>query len=165
MCSTPQIKLPTKSSLQHTLKLQTRAQNLNSYCVIVVVAIYSGSHGQRGSGCDGCCNRRGGCGSRGRMKEFSWNACWCVENEWKVYPIFLHTDKMEKIASRLIFGLSSSLCDRISVGARLLNFFFFSGPALDSLQSYRRLSEPQTWISTFQPSCVVACTNVDIEVR
>ena len=29
MCGTPQIKLPTKSSLQHTLRLQTRAQNLN----------------------------------------------------------------------------------------------------------------------------------------
>ena len=40
MCSTPQIKLPTKSPLQHTLKLQTRAQNLNNYCVIVVVALY-----------------------------------------------------------------------------------------------------------------------------
>ena len=115
MCSTPQIKLPTKSSLQHTLKLQTRAQNLNSYCVIVVVAIYSGSHGQRGSGCDGCCNRRGGCGSRGRMKEFSWNACWCVENEWKVHPIFLHTDKMERIASRLIFIVFPR---RSSIGSR-----------------------------------------------
>ena len=29
MCGTPQINLPTKSSLQHTLRLQTRAQNLN----------------------------------------------------------------------------------------------------------------------------------------
>lgn len=39
-----------------------------------------------GSGCgnygsDGCCNRRGGSGSSGRIKEFSWNACWCVEDE------------------------------------------------------------------------------------
>ena len=34
MYGTPQIKLPTKSSLQHTLGLQTRAQNLNkNYCV------------------------------------------------------------------------------------------------------------------------------------
>ena len=32
---TPQIKLPTESPLQHTLRLQTRAQNLNpkNYCV------------------------------------------------------------------------------------------------------------------------------------
>ena len=29
MYGTPQINLPTKSSLQHTLRLQTRAQNLN----------------------------------------------------------------------------------------------------------------------------------------
>ena len=29
MYGTRQIKLPTKSSLQHTLRLQTRAQNLN----------------------------------------------------------------------------------------------------------------------------------------
>ena len=34
MYGTPQIKLPTKSSLQHTLGLQTRARNLNkNYCV------------------------------------------------------------------------------------------------------------------------------------
>ena len=34
MYGTPQIKLPTKSSLQHTLGLQTCAQNLNkNYCV------------------------------------------------------------------------------------------------------------------------------------
>ena len=34
MYGTPQIKLPTKSSLQHTLRLQTRARNLNNnYCV------------------------------------------------------------------------------------------------------------------------------------
>ena len=54
------------------------------------------------------------------MTEFSWNACLYVENEWKVHPIFLHTDKMERIASRLIFGLSSSLYDRISVRVRLI---------------------------------------------
>ena len=29
MYATPQIKLPTKSSLQHTLGLQTRSRNLN----------------------------------------------------------------------------------------------------------------------------------------
>ena len=29
MCGTPQIKLPIKRSFQHTLRLQTRAQNLN----------------------------------------------------------------------------------------------------------------------------------------
>ena len=35
MYGTPQINLPTKSSLQHTLRLQMRAQNLNQkkYCV------------------------------------------------------------------------------------------------------------------------------------
>ena len=35
MYGTPQITLPTKSSLQHTLGLQTRARNLNAgnYCV------------------------------------------------------------------------------------------------------------------------------------
>ena len=109
-----------------------------------------------GSGCgnygsDGCCNRRCGSGSRGRIKEFSWNACWCVEDEWKVHPIFLHTDKMERVASNLIFGLSSSLCVWISVRASLLDFFFFSAPAS---VGYRRLSEPQTWLSTLQP-CMV----------
>ena len=33
MYGTPQINLPTKSSLQHTLRLQTRTQNLNTLYV------------------------------------------------------------------------------------------------------------------------------------
>ena len=34
MYGTRQIKLPTKSSLQHTLRLQTRAQNLNQKTIV-----------------------------------------------------------------------------------------------------------------------------------
>ena len=70
MCGTPQIKLPTKFVTTYSKTTNARAEFVSkNYCVIVVVAIYSGSHGPRGSGCFLCCNRRGGSGSGGRMKK------------------------------------------------------------------------------------------------